>query len=148
MINQAGDVYAILSDEPTANYLLMKWIGFCTDEELMQATLTMLDWQRTVGQARGCRFHVHDTKEFDVAWAGSVDWIVNEYFPSAYEAGVRFNISILSPDLFSKLSSEALFEKHSPMIPTRLFETLSEAERFIAEQNQLEESRLRPKHLS
>ncbi|GAB3275832.1 hypothetical protein GCM10027347_49350 [Larkinella harenae] len=131
--NEEGFVYAILSEEPEKNYLLMKWIGFCTDEELMQATLNMLEWQLTVGQERGCVFHVHDTKEFDVAWSGAIDWIINDYFPRAFEAGVRYNISILSPDLFSKLSSEALFEKSNPIIPTRLFETLPEAEDFIAE---------------
>ncbi|WP_460674592.1 hypothetical protein [Larkinella ripae] len=113
----------------------MKWIGFCTDEELAQATLHMLDWQKSVGQSRGCRFHVHDTKEFDVAWAGSVDWIVQEYFPKAHAVGVRYNISILSPDLFSKLSSEALFERSNPVIPTYLFETLNAAEQFIAEES-------------
>ncbi|RRB17757.1 hypothetical protein [Larkinella knui] len=136
--NEEGVVYAILSYEPAKNYLLMKWIGFCTDEELMQATLRMLEWQLAEGKQKACRFHVHDTKEFDVAWAGTVDWIVNEYFPKIYDAGVRYNISILSPDLFSKLSSEALFEKSNPVLPTRLCETLSEAERFIAEQNQME----------
>ncbi|KAA9356698.1 hypothetical protein F0P93_02830 [Larkinella humicola] len=133
--NEEGDVYAILRYEPTKNYLLMKWIGFCTDEELMRATLKMLDWQQAEGQQRACRFHVHDTKEFDVAWAGTVDWIVNDYFPRAYAAGVRYNISIVSPDLFSKLSSEALFEKSNPVLPTKLCETHSEAERFIAGQN-------------
>lgn len=129
-------MYAILSDEPTHNYLLMKWIGFCTDDELIQATLHMLEWQHRVGKARNCRFHVHDTKEFDVAWAGTIDWISHDYFPKAYEAGVRYNISILSPDLFSKLSSEALFAKSDPVIPTYLFETLSEAELFIDEKRE------------
>ncbi len=74
----------------------MKWIGFCTDDELMQATLKMLEWQQAEGQQRACRFHVHDTKEFDVAWAGTVDWIVNDYFPKIHAAGVRYNISIVS----------------------------------------------------
>lgn len=133
--NEEGIVYAILSYEPTKNYLLMKWIGFCTDEELMLATLKMLEWQQAEGGVRGCQFHVHDTKEFDVAWAGAVDWIVSDYFPRLYKAGVRHNISILSPDLFSKLSSEALFEQTDPIIPTKLCETLSEAERFIDEHN-------------
>ena len=133
--NEGGVVYAILSYEPAKNYLLMKWIGFCTDDELMEATLKMLEWQQSEGQQRSCQFHVHDTKEFDVAWAGTVDWIVNDYFPRAYDAGVRYNISILSPDLFSKLSSEALFERSNPVLPTKLCETLSEAERFIAGQS-------------
>ncbi|MFC5408411.1 hypothetical protein ACFPMF_03770 [Larkinella bovis] len=130
--NESGDVYAILSYEPLLNYLLMKWIGFCSDDELMRATLSMLEWQRATGQENNCRFHVHDTKELNVAWVGAVDWIVNDYFPKAYAMGVRYNISILSPDLFSKLSSEALFEKSNPVLPTFLFETLPEAERFIA----------------
>jgi hypothetical protein len=134
--NEEGVVYAILSYEPAKNYLLMKWIGFCSDDELIQATLKMLEWQQTEGIRLGCQFQVHDTKEFDVAWAGAVDWIVNDFFPKIHEAGVRYNISILSPDLFSKLSSEALFERSNPVLPTKLCETLSEAERFITEQYQ------------
>ncbi|RRB07043.1 hypothetical protein [Larkinella rosea] len=135
--NEEGEVYAIMSYEPSRNYLLMKWIGFCTDDELITATLKMLEWQQSEGWRHVCQFHVHDTKEFDVAWAGAVDWIVNEYFPQLHRAGVRYNISILSPDLFSKLSSEALFEKSEPVLPTKLCETLSEAERFIDEHRQV-----------
>jgi hypothetical protein len=130
-----GVEYAVLQHEPTLNYLLMKWIGFCTEEELTQATLRMLHWQQQEGVRLGCRFHVHDTKEMDGAWVGSIEWIVNEFFAKAYEFGLRYNISILSPDLFTKLSSEALFQQHSPKVPTQLCETLAEAERFIAEKS-------------
>ncbi|WP_229310922.1 hypothetical protein [Larkinella soli] len=112
---------------------MMRWVGFCTDEELIRATLLMLEWQRTEGRKNDCRFHVHDTKEMDGAWTESVEWIVNEYFPLAYEAGLRYNISILSPDLFSKLSSEALYLRDNSVVPTKLCETLPEAERFILE---------------
>jgi hypothetical protein len=131
--NEAGDVYAIMNYQPEKNYLLMKWIGFSTEEEIKVASLRMLDWQRREGHKRGCKFHVHNTKEIASAWSGLVDWINNELFPPNYEAGLRYNLSILSPDLFSKLSSEALFLKHNPRVPTVLFETLSQAERWLTE---------------
>ena len=129
--NADGNVYAILSYQPNLNYLLMKWIGFCTDEELKQATLHMLQWQQTEGDIYNCRVHIHDTKEFDVAWVDTVDWIVNDFFDKAYDAGLRLNISVLSPDLFSKLSSEALFQQPGSKVPTQLFETLEAAESWI-----------------
>ncbi|RIV20806.1 hypothetical protein DYU11_21805 [Fibrisoma montanum] len=129
--NADGEVYAVLSYQPDLNYLLMKWIGFCTDDELKQATLHMLHWQKTEGNTYGCRVHVHDTKEFDVAWVGAIDWIVNDFFANAYDAGLRLNISVLSPDLFSKLSSEALFQQPDSKVPTHLFETLEAAESWI-----------------
>ena len=129
--NATGEVYAVLGYEPDKNYLLMKWIGYCTEEEMKSATLRMLDWQRGEGRRKGCRFHVHDTKELEGAWVGIVDWIRNAFFPQCYEAGLRYNISVLSPDLFSKLSSEALLQRSSAKVPTLLFETLSQAERWL-----------------
>lgn len=131
--NAYGQVYALLSYEPDKNYLLMKWSGFCTEEEVKAASLRMLDWQRTQGRAKGCKFHVHDTNEIESAWAGLVDWINNELFPDCFQAGLRYNVSILSPDLFSRLSSQALYQKQNAKVPTVLCETLSQAERWIAQ---------------
>lgn len=134
--NAADDVYAELSYDADKNYLFMRWSGFCTDEELMEATLRMLTWQQTEGHRRNCRFHIHDTKEFETAWTGTVDWIVNEFFNKAYDAGLRFNISVLSPDLFSQLSSERLQKHPGSRVPTYLFESLAAAEQFITSQQQ------------
>lgn len=130
--NAADEIYAELHYNTDKNYLFMRWSGFCTDEELKQATLQMLNWQQHEGQPRACRFHVHDTKEFETAWTGAVDWIVNEFFNRAYEYGLRYNISVLSPDLFSKVSSEALQQHPDSRVPTVLFESLVAAEQFIA----------------
>ncbi|TPE43263.1 hypothetical protein [Pontibacter mangrovi] len=131
--NAAGKVYAVLSYEPQKNYLLMKWYGHCTEEEVKAASLRMLRWQQQEGRRKHCKFHVHDTKEIEGAWAGLVDWINNELFPQSFEAGLRYNISILSPDLFSKYSSQALWQKKNIKVPTILCETISEAERWVAE---------------
>jgi hypothetical protein len=98
--NAYGQVYAVLSYEPDKNYLLMKWSGFCTEEEVKAASLRMLDWQRTQGRAKGCKFHVHDTNEIESAWAGLVDWINNELFPDCFQAGLRYNV-VFSPRIFS-----------------------------------------------
>ncbi|MGF1637660.1 MAG: hypothetical protein ACFCUU_11355 [Cyclobacteriaceae bacterium] len=111
----------------------MKWIGFSTDDEVKKASLLMLEWQKKVGYKKNCRFHVHDTKEIESAWAGLVDWINNEFFPLNYEYGLRYNISILSPDLFSKFSSLQLSRQTGVKVPTILCETLSQAERWMLE---------------
>ncbi|MBC7920115.1 MAG: hypothetical protein H7Z75_03410 [Ferruginibacter sp.] len=132
--NAADEVYAELTYNADKNYLFMRWSGFCTDDELKQATLRMLHWQRAEGQKRACRFHVHDTKDFETAWTGTVDWIVNEFFNQAYDAGLRFNISVLSPDLFSKLSSEALQQHPDSRVPTVLLASLAAAEQYIVSQ--------------
>ncbi|QMU28140.1 hypothetical protein [Adhaeribacter radiodurans] len=131
--NTIGEVYAVLSYEPLKNYLMIKWFGHCTDEEVKAASLRMLDWQRKEGKRKDCKFHVHDTKEIEGAWSGLVDWINNELFPMGFEAGLRYNISILSPDLFSKLSSQALYHKKNTKVPTILCETISQAERWLTE---------------
>ena len=131
--NAEDQVYAVLSYEPAKNYLLMKWIGYSTDAEIKTVLLRVIDWQRREGRPKGCKFHVHDTKEIEGAWAGMLDWINTEFFPECYKAGLRYNISVLSPDLFSALSSQALLRKHNPVVPTVLFETLSQAERWLTE---------------
>ncbi|WP_400193260.1 hypothetical protein [Hymenobacter sp. B81] len=133
LADDANEVYAVLSYEPALNYLLMKWIGYCSEDKVKAGSLRMLDWQRREGLARGCRVHVHHTKEMEGAWAGLVEWIHGEFFPRCYEAGLRYNISVLSPDLFTKLSSEALFQRPNALVPTLLCETLPQAERWLSE---------------
>ncbi len=131
--NSKGDVYAKLSYEPQKNYLLMKWMGPCSEEEVKTASMRMFEWQKREGLRTKCRFHVHDTKEIEGAWAGLVDWISNYFFPLNYEFGMRYNISIISPDLFSKLSSLELKSRNSSKIPTILCETISQAEAWITQ---------------
>lgn len=130
--NKKGDVYAKLSYEPQKNYLLMKWMGPCSEEEVKTASMRMFEWQKREGLRTKCRFHVHDTKEIEGAWAGLVDWISNFFFPLNYEYGMRYNISIISPDLFSKLSSLELKSRNNSKISTILCETISQAESWIS----------------
>jgi hypothetical protein len=130
--NGKGDVYAKLSYEPQKNYLLMKWMGPCSEEEVKTASMRMFEWQKREGLRTKCRFHVHDTKEIEGAWAGLVDWISNYFFPLNYEYGMRYNISIISPDLFSKLSSLELKSRNNSKIATILCETISQAEAWIS----------------
>ena len=126
--NSSDDIYAKLSYEPQKNYLLMKWIGPCTENEVKEASMKMFEWQKKEGLRTKCKFHVHDTKEIEGAWAGLVDWISNYFFPLNYEYGLRFNVSILSPDLFSKLSSIQLEKKTRSKGTTELCEKNYQAE--------------------
>lgn len=87
--------------------------------------------QKREGSKKGCKFHVHDTKEIEGAWAGLVDWITNYFFPLNYEHGLRYNISIISPDLFSKLSSIELQKRSNDRVKTVLCETISQAEAWL-----------------
>ena len=131
--NEVGDVYAVLSYEPNKNYLLMKWVGYSSEDEVKQASMRMMDWQQHEGVARNCRVHVHDTKEIEGAWIGVVDWITNEMFPFCYQAGLRYNLSVISPDLFSKMSSVALQQQKSWQVTTLLFQTMGQAEHWIVQ---------------
>lgn len=129
--NEAGEVYAVLTYEPNKNYLLMKWIGYSSEEEVKHASSKMMEWQKNQGAAKKCKFHVHDTKEIEGAWIGVVDWIEKEMFPFCYHYGMRYNLSVTSPDLFSKMSSVALHHMNSGLVPTILFETISQAEAWL-----------------
>ena len=131
--NSQGDIYAKLSFEPQKSYLLMKWVGPCSEEEVKIASMRMYEWQKREGVRAKCRFHVHDTKEIEGAWAGLVDWISNYFFQLNYEYGLRYNISIISPDLFSKLSSFELKKRSNSKVATILCETISQAEAFLTQ---------------
>lgn len=129
--NDAGEVYAVLTYEPNKNYLMMKWLGYSSEAEVRHASSKMMEWQKNNGQIKKCKFHVHDTKEIEGAWIGVVDWIENEMFPFCYQFGLRYNLSVTSPDLFSKMSSVALHQTNSRLVPTILFETISQAEAWL-----------------
>ncbi|MDB5242535.1 MAG: hypothetical protein JWP57_3160 [Spirosoma sp.] len=123
----------MLSYEPNKNYLLMKWVGYSSEDEVKRASLKMVAWQKGEGVRKNCRVHVHDTKEIEGAWIGVVDWINNEMFPRCYQAGLRYNLSVTSPDLFSKLSSVALQQQQSWQVKTLLFGTMGQAELWIGQ---------------
>lgn len=131
MRNQDGDVFAKLVYHTEKNYLLMKWMGPCSEEQVKFASLKMLEWQKDHGARNKTRFHVHDTKELEGAWAGLVEWIANYFFPQNYIFGLRYNLSIVSPDIFSKLSSIRLERTNSNRVTTILCETISQAEEII-----------------
>ncbi|UKN02261.1 hypothetical protein K6119_01850 [Paracrocinitomix mangrovi] len=129
--NESNDIYAKIVYCTDKNYLLMKWIGPCTEEEVKIASLKMLEWQKREGVKNNTSFHVHDTKELEGAWAGLVDWISNYFFPENFKYGLRYNLSIISPDLFSKMSSIQLEKSNSNKVTTILCETISQAEALI-----------------
>ncbi|OJV15038.1 MAG: hypothetical protein BGO21_19165 [Dyadobacter sp. 50-39] len=131
--NAEGHIHAALSYNATKNYLLMKWIGYSTDPEIISALECMKQWQQATGKARGCRFHVHDTKEIEGSWAGAMEYICNDFFPACHGAGLACNVSIISPDFFSKMASVTLLNQPGTVIPTILVNTLREAERLVSE---------------
>lgn len=131
--NQADEVFGILTYEPDKNYLLMTWIGYSSEEEVKLASTAMIAWQQTDGLKKKCRVHIHDTREIQGAWIGVVDWIKNVMWPLCYQSGLRYNLSITSPDLFSKMSSRALKQQNSNQVTTMLFEKLSSAETWLKE---------------
>ncbi|MCE4565680.1 hypothetical protein INQ51_15275 [Maribellus sp. CM-23] len=130
--NASGELYGKISYEPQKNYLLMKWMGPCSEEEVKTASMRMYEWQKREGSKKNCKFHVHDTKELEGAWAGLVDWITNYFFPLNFEHGLRYNISIISPDMFSKFSSVELKKRSNNKVTTILCETISQAESWIS----------------
>jgi len=137
-LNADGQIHAVLSYNVSKNYLLMKWIGYSTDSEIIAALESMKKWSKGEGKARKLRFHVHDTKEVEGSWAGAMDYICNDFFPHCHQAGLSCNISIISPDFFSKMASVTLFNQHGTTVPTVLVNTLREAESFIAERQAME----------
>jgi len=135
--NAEGSIYAKLSYNPKKNYLLMKWIGPCSEDELKAASMQMFQWQKKTGVGYKCRFHLHDTKEMEGAWASAevVEWISDYFFGINYEFGLRYNISIVSPDLFSKLTSQELQKNSQGKVPTILCETVSQAESWLTQKS-------------
>ncbi|SDD46784.1 hypothetical protein SAMN04487996_10198 [Dyadobacter soli] len=132
-LNAEGKPHAVLSYNASKNYLLMKWIGYSADPEIITALDGMKNWYQSNGKARKCRFHVHDTKEVEGSWAGALAYICDDFFPACHQAGLSCNLSIISPDFFSKMASVTLFNQHGAAVPTVLVNTLREAESFIAE---------------
>lgn len=129
--NDIGNIYGKILYNSSCNCLLMKWIGHCTEEEVKHGYLRMLEWQKLEGVKNKIQFHVHDTKEMEGSWAGLVEWIAQFFFPKNHEYGLRYNVSIVSPDLFSKHASMKLEKTSHRLVTTILCNTFSNAQEFI-----------------
>lgn len=129
--NERGDVFFELSYRPGPNYLYAEWIGYAVHRNVIEGGQMQMDWTRLHARDRGTQVVVNDTRRMRGSWESAVDWSIEVASPALAAAGLRLNAVILSPDLFTQVSAEAMVDG-ATALPMRIFPSLAEAEHWIA----------------
>jgi len=104
--NKFGKKYYEAFFDQKNGWVNTKWIGFVpTDEAIkgVEATLNLI-------QESGCHKLLSDNSQIKGAWSEANDWMEENWFKPARNSGLNKHATILSHDVFSKVSQEN-FEK-------------------------------------
>ena len=131
--NERGEVFFELSYRPGPNYLYAEWIGYVVRRNIIDGGQMQIDWAGLHAGERGTQVVVNDNRRMRGSWESAVDWTIEVAGPALRAAGLRLNAVILSPDLFTQVSSEAMVDgMGADALPMRIFPSLAEAEHWIA----------------
>ena len=129
-----GDVCFTLSYQRERNYLYAEWAGYVVRQNILDGGTLQIEWAR----ANAARLHttvvVNDTRRMRGGWEPAVEWATQVYGPAMFQAGIRLNAVILSPDLSTQVSSEAMVDHVAAgSVAMQVFPSLQAAEDWIAQ---------------
>lgn len=120
------DVYTDLEQ----SWVYLNWKGTPTVDEVKQGVEMALEAMKDKELGK----ILNDNRELKGTWTGAMDWIVNDWWPRAMDAGFRAIAYIYSPDVFGKFSVDALLKQTDENGPVKQkpFKTIEEAKTWLA----------------
>ncbi|MHA6249381.1 hypothetical protein ACXYMU_15675 [Pontibacter sp. CAU 1760] len=120
-----GDLFLTL--KYSSEYIEARWTGHITSEDVIRAGRLYLELLRKTPVAK----LIND--KFDVSgdWDEAIDWLEFEWFPKAYESGLRCLAHVYSTDMFSKLSARNMYQRLAPNFFIENFNDRASAEAWL-----------------
>ncbi len=126
--NRYGKPYYKAYHDATNNWITTKWIGFVPTNEAVkgvEATLKLIE-------ETGCQNLLSDNSQIKGAWSELNEWMESNWYEPAKKFGLKKHATVLSSDIFSKISHEN-FEKgqKGEQITMQSFDKISTAEQWL-----------------
>ncbi len=132
--NAQGGISCRIWYRSERNYLFVEWLGYTIRQNIIDGGLAQIAWAEKHAGRLGCKALVNDNRQLRGSWEAAVGWVDGVRNPRIYELGFRRSAIVLSPDLFTQVSAEAMAATSAPgKIETQVFRTLEAAEQWVAE---------------
>lgn len=111
-------------------YLKATWSGFQNFFTVRDGCIKLLAFMNT----HQCQRIYNDNTNVLGGWMEACDWIVEEWFPVAHQAGLRYLTWVYSPSAFSKLSTVYTLAKLKSGIKAKAFDDAENARQWLISQ--------------
>lgn len=96
-----GRPYLTIENDPTNRWIATDWMGYLTADSIKTGAKAYIE-----ALARsGYQCVLNDTRKVLGPWDHSMDWVINEWAPSAAAAGLRYFALISTPDSMADASA-------------------------------------------
>ncbi|WP_062542117.1 hypothetical protein [Rufibacter tibetensis] len=107
--------------------LFVNWTGEQTEDTVKDGCQKILKYVVTNRVSKVFNDNTHVTGN----WSGAAEWGAKIWFPAMYKAGVKYFAWILSPELYSQLSTQATLNYNISGIIILNFEEKAPAENWL-----------------
>ena len=102
-----GRPYLKIQYHTMDDYLAVEWMGYISPQFVMEGSNAIIEAAKACGTAQ----FLSDKTTVQGTYKKTNQWLEEDWFPRAIEAGLRFGASLLSENIFSQMSSKDLEER-------------------------------------
>jgi hypothetical protein len=121
-----GKVFLTIETDLTNRWIWVTWQGYLTAANIQEGARA---YTAALAEA-GLSCVLNDTRLVRGPWDHSMDWVINEWAPSAAQAGLRHFAMITTPETLAE-GSAAAFYAQLTAFQTRVFDNLDTAQRWL-----------------
>ncbi|RPD43579.1 MULTISPECIES: STAS/SEC14 domain-containing protein [Hymenobacter] len=124
-----GKVYLTIETDTENRWIFTDWQGYLTAENIKVGAKAYVD---ALAKA-GFSCVLNDTRSVRGPWDHSMEWVLNEWAPSAARAGLRHFAMITTPETLAD-SSNATFYAQLTAFEAQLFDNMADARDWLRQQ--------------
>ena len=121
-----GKVYLTIETDHENRWIFVDWQGHLTADNIKTGAQAYID---ALSRA-GFSCVLNDTRSVRGPWDHSMDWVINEWAPSAAKAGLRHFAMLTTPETLAD-SSNAAFYAQLTSFEAHLFDNMSDARTWL-----------------
>lgn len=112
--------------DPQQQYVYVNWKGFQSVESVKAGCEKLLG----LLIEKNCKRVLNDNRLVSGPWMGAAEWVATDWFPRVYAAGVEQFAWIVSPNIFSLMSTQAT-QARNKNDKTRTFDDVAKAAAWL-----------------
>ena len=121
-----GQTYLTIETDHDNRWILVDWQGYLTAENIKSGARA---YTATLAES-GFSCVLNDTRSVLGPWDHSMNWVLNEWVPSAVRAGLRHFAMVSNPNSFAG-SSAASFYAQLTAFHAEVFDNLEDAQSWL-----------------
>ncbi|TGE27512.1 STAS/SEC14 domain-containing protein [Hymenobacter metallicola] len=102
-----GRVYLTIESDTENRWILVNWMGYLTADSIKAGAQA---YTAALAQS-GFSCVLNDTRSVRGPWDHSMDWVINEWAPSAAGAGLRFFAMVTTPETLAQESASTFYSQ-------------------------------------